>query len=309
MSRLRRASSDRGAPQRSHVDAVHACSPLRSCDRDGAMEGDACPMAVGHSEVAETVAAQLIATILQASDDLDPVAIGTSLGVAKRQLSLAGCADRVLSPAVRELNRFRAAGTRNEQQNLMATEAVLAWLHGQTCLVPKPREIEPVLLACGPHDVQTVGVELLALLLRTARRPCRVLGARTSTAPWRWRPGPPERQPWWSSPNCRAVVRRPLPRCVPLTQLACRCSSPARHLTRRRAGSWYQVPTWESGQHPPACCSSGRWAARNGGRYPLARSAGRAQQRTCSGVAMPAESSGAGCGVPATEVIGSTPAQ
>ena len=44
-----------------------------------------------------------------------------------------------------------------------------------------PLEIGPVLLACGPRDRDTVGLESLALLLRFQRWPCRVLGARVST--------------------------------------------------------------------------------------------------------------------------------
>ena len=44
------------------------------------------------------------------------------------------------------------------------------------------RTADPVVLACGPSDQHTIGLEALALLLRLRQRPCRVLGARVAAA-------------------------------------------------------------------------------------------------------------------------------
>jgi hypothetical protein len=63
----------------------------------------------------------------------------------------------------------------------MAAEAVRAWLNHRAAFAPTPREIGPVLLACGPRDRDTIALEALALLLRFQRWPCRVLGARVPT--------------------------------------------------------------------------------------------------------------------------------
>ena len=46
---------------------------------------------------------------------------------------------------------------------------------------PPPVRSNPVILACGPGDLHTIGIEALALLMRERGWPCRVLGARTST--------------------------------------------------------------------------------------------------------------------------------
>jgi len=74
-----------------------------------------------------------------------------------------------------------AGGLCDAAQLLMATEAVRTWLVHRGSFAPPPQEIGPILLACGPRDQDTVGLESLALLPRFHRWPCRVLGARIST--------------------------------------------------------------------------------------------------------------------------------
>lgn len=74
-----------------------------------------------------------------------------------------------------------ATGLCESAQQLMATEAIRTWLNHRGSFAPPPQEIGPILLACGPRDRDTVGLESLALLLRFHRWPCRVLGARIST--------------------------------------------------------------------------------------------------------------------------------
>jgi methylmalonyl-CoA mutase cobalamin-binding subunit len=64
----------------------------------------------------------------------------------------------------------------------MATEAVRAWLDRRSAFAPAPTRPRPILLACGPSDLHTIGLESMAMLLRYQGWPCRVLGARTPTA-------------------------------------------------------------------------------------------------------------------------------
>ena len=51
---------------------------------------------------------------------------------------------------------------------------------GRRRLGPCPADAAAVVLACGPGDQHTVGLEALAALLRHEQQPCRVLGARAS---------------------------------------------------------------------------------------------------------------------------------
>jgi hypothetical protein len=126
-------------------------------------------------------AAQLIRRVLQASDDRDPRGLQAHLDVAATLLGLDRCVDEIVIPATREMSRPPLTGGRDTTRDLMATEAIRAWLNGWGSFAPAPRNIEPILLACGPRDRQVAELESLALLLRYRRWPCRVLGARTST--------------------------------------------------------------------------------------------------------------------------------
>jgi len=144
--------------------------------------------AIGHSQAAHTavdgvegLAGQLIRRVLQASQDRDPLDIQVQLDEAAKVLGLAGCLDKIVLPATRQLHQLLTAGQRDGTQDRMATEAVRTWLNHRGAFAPPPQEIGPILLACGPRDRDTIKLESLALLLRFQRWPCRVLGARVPT--------------------------------------------------------------------------------------------------------------------------------
>ena len=129
---------------------------------------------------AEAFAAQLIRRVLKASQDLDPIELQVQLDLATSVLGLARCVDDIVTPATRQLRLLLATGQRDAGQNLLATEAVRTWLNHRGSFAPSPLAIGPIVLACGPRDLQIVDLESLALLLRFRRWPCRVLGARIS---------------------------------------------------------------------------------------------------------------------------------
>jgi hypothetical protein len=128
----------------------------------------------------EAIATQVIRKIIRAAGELDPAGVQAQLDTGTAKLSLASCIDRILLPAVGQLQLLRLTGQHDAEQDLLAGEAVRAWLSRRSSFAPPPLDIGPILLACGPRDRQTVVVECLALLLRIRRRPCRLLGARTS---------------------------------------------------------------------------------------------------------------------------------
>lgn len=127
-------------------------------------------------------AAELIKSFLQASDNCDPDGIRTELSRASSLLGLAGCIDEVLLPAMRQIGQWWEAGRCDMNQEHLTTEAARAWLDKGSAFAPPPTMRNPIVLACGPGDLHTIGLEALALLLRQEGWPCRILGARTSTA-------------------------------------------------------------------------------------------------------------------------------
>jgi MerR family transcriptional regulator, light-induced transcriptional regulator len=126
-------------------------------------------------------AQDLIHQILGAAERLDAAAIRARLDETMATLGLAACIDDVMLPAMRQIGVWWAVGHCDVVQERMATEAVRAWLDRRSAFAPAPTRPRPILLACGPSDLHTIGLESTAVLLRYQGWPCRVLGARTST--------------------------------------------------------------------------------------------------------------------------------
>ncbi len=121
----------------------------------------------------------LIQSLLAASDRMQPAQLREILDQAWTDLGLAPTIDEVLMPAMRQIGSSWDTGRCDIAQEHLTTEAVRGWLSRVTSLAPPPDSARPLLLACGPRDLHTLGLEALAALLAHQRRACRVLGART----------------------------------------------------------------------------------------------------------------------------------
>ncbi len=126
-------------------------------------------------------AGELIALLLADSKRLDPAGVRSRLDEAAEALGLSGCVDDVLLPAMRQVGVWWEMGHCDIAQERMTTEAVRAWLDRRSAFAPAPSRSRPILLACGPRDLHTIGLESMALLLRYEGWPCRVLGAHVPT--------------------------------------------------------------------------------------------------------------------------------
>lgn len=169
-----------GQHRRYHPAEVNALRLMRDEIARGQQAG------LAARSVRETVGAQgpaveLIHSILADTERLDAAAVRSRLDEAVAQLGLGGCIDDVLLPAMRQVGLWWAAGHCDIAQERMATEAVRAWMDRRIAFAPAPTHPRPVLLASGPSDLHTIGLESLALLLRSQGWPCRLLGARTPT--------------------------------------------------------------------------------------------------------------------------------
>lgn len=137
------------------------------------------PTRILESAPGRETSAELTHRVIRAAHELDPAGLQAYFDRASARLGLAASIDRVVLPTARRHGRAMVAGRRDPVRELMATEAIRAWLNHQASLAPAPRRMDTVLLACGPRDLDMVFLEALALLLRLHSWPCRVLGART----------------------------------------------------------------------------------------------------------------------------------
>lgn len=126
------------------------------------------------------LAAEFVEAILDASVRGDPASVRDRLETASSELGLGSCLDDVLFPALRQVGLWWQTGRCDVDQERLTTEAARAWLDRALSFAPAPTRPRPIVLACGPGDLHTVGLEALALCLRHRRWGCRLLGARTT---------------------------------------------------------------------------------------------------------------------------------
>jgi hypothetical protein len=120
-----------------------------------------------------------IGTFLVAAQAMQPAQVRETLDNANSELGLGATIDEVLMPAMRRIGRWWETGRCDVGHEHVATEAARTWLGKIVAFAPELKRLAPVVLACGPRDTHTLGLEALGALLVHAGRPCCVLGART----------------------------------------------------------------------------------------------------------------------------------
>ncbi|MBC7629906.1 B12-binding domain-containing protein [Aeromicrobium sp.] len=121
-----------------------------------------------------------ISRLLAASERSDPAAMRAVLDQSLDDLGLADTLDQVLMPTMRQVGAWWDSGRCDVGQEHITTETARGWLARLTTLSPLDTIDPPILLACGPLDMHTLGLEALAALLAEQGRGTRVLGGRTS---------------------------------------------------------------------------------------------------------------------------------
>ncbi|MET0928038.1 MAG: MerR family transcriptional regulator [Aeromicrobium sp.] len=121
-----------------------------------------------------------ITGLLEASERADPAGLRSVLDEAHEQLGLAATIDDVVMPAMRQVGAWWESGRCGIAQEHVTTETVRGWLARLTTLAGVHADEPPVLLACGPSDQHTVGLEALAALLAQQHQGSRLMGPRTS---------------------------------------------------------------------------------------------------------------------------------
>jgi hypothetical protein len=117
---------------------------------------------------------------LDAANRGDPTAMRRHLVDAADVNGLGACVDQVLFPAMRRIGSWRESDRCSLSTERLAIETARVWLDWLVATAPAPAVGAPILLACAPRDVHTLGLEALGMLLRYRRQGCRMLGAKTS---------------------------------------------------------------------------------------------------------------------------------
>lgn len=110
---------------------------------------------------------------------LDPSGLRAALDGAVEGLGVESAIREVALPAMREMGTRWRTGTCDMANEHLATEAVRVWLARLSAMSPPPFRAKPLVLACGPKDLHSIGLEAFSVLLSRHGWGVRVLGPLT----------------------------------------------------------------------------------------------------------------------------------
>ncbi len=117
--------------------------------------------------------------LIEGATRLDPGALRETLDRAAQALGVEAAVTDVALPAMREMGSRWASGECDVAHEHLATEAVRVWLARLSAMAPPPFRRQPLVLACGPKDLHTIGLEAFAVMLARRGWDTRVLGSLT----------------------------------------------------------------------------------------------------------------------------------
>ena len=119
---------------------------------------------------------------LAAAMRLDPGGLREALDGAAEALGVESAIRDVAMPAMREMGSRWVSGNCDIAHEHLATEGVRVWLARLSAMAPPPFRPRPLVLACGPKDLHTIGLEAFGVLLARRGWGTRVLGPLTPTS-------------------------------------------------------------------------------------------------------------------------------
>jgi DNA-binding transcriptional MerR regulator len=129
-----------------------------------------------------TEGGDLVTELIEAALRLDSDGVRRTLDRSAERLGVESAIRDVVFRAMREIGTRWKTGTCDIEQEHLASEAVRVWLARQTTMAPPPFRPDPIVLACGPKDLHTIGLETFAVVLARRGWPLRMLGAMTPAA-------------------------------------------------------------------------------------------------------------------------------
>jgi DNA-binding transcriptional MerR regulator len=166
-----------GSHRRYDLTVVHQLRAVR----DEIAAGVTAEEAVGYvrrSSAEGNSGSGFVREIVDAGLAFDAAAVREKLEDAVSALGLDGAIQWVVLPALREVGSMWEAGRCDVSQEHLASQEVRSWL-AKRLPARAERSSALVLLACGPKDVHTIGLEAFYVMLARRGLRARVLGAST----------------------------------------------------------------------------------------------------------------------------------
>ena len=116
---------------------------------------------------------------LRSAMRLDPAGLREALTESADTIGVEVTIRDVALPAMREMGSRWKAGVCDTDHEHLATEAVRVWLARQSAMAPPPFQPFPLVLACGPKDLHTIGLEAFGVVLARRGWSIRTMGPLT----------------------------------------------------------------------------------------------------------------------------------
>ena len=122
---------------------------------------------------------ELFDRFLRSAMQLDPAGLREALTEGADTIGVEATIRDVALPAMREMGSRWKAGVCDTDHEHLATEAVRVWLARQSVMAPPPFQPFPLVLACGPKDLHTIGLEAFGVVLARRGWSIRTMGPLT----------------------------------------------------------------------------------------------------------------------------------
>lgn len=103
--------------------------------------------------------------LLRAVADLDPAAVRSTIELFEGREGVEATITRVVLPAMHEVGERWKAGTCDIATEHLLTDMVRRWLARLATFTPLPERPRVAVLACGPSELHSVGLEAFGVLL------------------------------------------------------------------------------------------------------------------------------------------------
>ena len=169
-----------GKHRRYDIKALSELRDLRDAIATGRRAHEAAALIRSRSATRERNPAY-VEGILAGSQNFDPLTIRRWLEAAAKDLGLHQAIDAVVLPSLREVGSLWEAAKCDVANEHLASQEIRSWLSGQLQAARVKRHKPVVLMACGPKDLHTIGLEAFYVMLARRGWSCRILGAMTPT--------------------------------------------------------------------------------------------------------------------------------
>ena len=122
---------------------------------------------------------ELFDRFLRSAMQLDPAGLREALTEGADTIGVEETIRDVALPAMREMGSRWKAGVCETDHEHLATEAVRVWLARQSAMAPPSFQPFPLVLACGPKDLHTIGLEAFGVVLARRGWSIRTMGPLT----------------------------------------------------------------------------------------------------------------------------------